>query len=69
MKINWEKFIVSTPNVLRGKPRIKGAFRIKIIAKLFIKYNSLIDFRIFPYSIIICKTETRTYKINIFRNI
>ncbi len=24
MKTNWEKFIVSTPDVLRGKPRIKG---------------------------------------------
>jgi len=24
MKTNWEEFIVSTPDVLRGKPRIKG---------------------------------------------
>jgi len=24
MKTNWEKYIVSTPNVLRGKPRING---------------------------------------------
>jgi uncharacterized protein (DUF433 family) len=24
MKTNWEKYIVSTPDVLRGKPRING---------------------------------------------
>ena len=24
MKANWEKYIVSTPDVLRGKPRISG---------------------------------------------
>ena len=24
MEINWEDYIVSTPDVLRGKPRIKG---------------------------------------------
>ena len=24
MKTNWEEFIISTPDVLRGKPRIKG---------------------------------------------
>ena len=24
MKVNWKEYIVSTPNVLRGKPRIKG---------------------------------------------
>ena len=24
MKINWRDFIVSTPDILRGKPRIKG---------------------------------------------
>jgi uncharacterized protein (DUF433 family) len=24
MKTNWGKYIVSTPNVLRGKPRING---------------------------------------------
>ena len=24
MKTNWRDFIVSTPDILRGKPRIKG---------------------------------------------
>jgi len=24
MKVKWEQYIVSTPNVIRGKPRIKG---------------------------------------------
>ena len=24
MKVNWQDYIVSTPDVLRGKPRIKG---------------------------------------------
>lgn len=24
MKVNWKDYIVSTPDVLRGKPRIKG---------------------------------------------
>jgi uncharacterized protein (DUF433 family) len=24
MKVNWQDHIVSTPDVLRGKPRIKG---------------------------------------------
>jgi len=24
MKTDWKEYIVSTPNVLRGKPRIKG---------------------------------------------
>ena len=24
MKVNWKEYIVSTPSVLRGKPRIKG---------------------------------------------
>ena len=24
MKTNWEEFIISIPDVLRGKPRIKG---------------------------------------------
>lgn len=24
MYINWRKYIVSSPNILRGKPRIKG---------------------------------------------
>ena len=24
MKINWRDWIVSTPDILRGKPRIKG---------------------------------------------
>ncbi|MDZ7838790.1 MAG: DUF433 domain-containing protein [Actinomycetota bacterium] len=24
MKTNWEKYIASTPDVLRGKPRISG---------------------------------------------
>lgn len=24
MKANWREYIVSTPDVLRGKPRIKG---------------------------------------------
>lgn len=24
MSINWKEYIVTTPNVLRGKPRIKG---------------------------------------------
>jgi uncharacterized protein (DUF433 family) len=24
MKTNWEKYIVSTPDILRGKPRING---------------------------------------------
>jgi len=24
MKVNWQDYIVSTPGVLRGKPRIKG---------------------------------------------
>ncbi|MEA1964255.1 MAG: DUF433 domain-containing protein [Candidatus Aerophobetes bacterium] len=24
MQINWKDYIVSTPDVLRGKPRIKG---------------------------------------------
>jgi uncharacterized protein (DUF433 family) len=24
MQVNWKKYIVSTPGVLRGKPRLKG---------------------------------------------
>lgn len=24
MQVNWKEYIVSTPDVLRGKPRIKG---------------------------------------------
>ncbi|MHB8280144.1 MAG: DUF433 domain-containing protein, partial [Candidatus Humimicrobiaceae bacterium] len=24
MKVNWREYIVSTPDVLKGKPRIKG---------------------------------------------
>jgi len=24
MRVNWKDYIVSTPDVLRGKPRIKG---------------------------------------------
>ena len=24
MKLDWKDYIVSTPNILRGKPRIKG---------------------------------------------
>jgi uncharacterized protein (DUF433 family) len=24
MQVNWKKYIISTPGVLRGKPRLKG---------------------------------------------
>ena len=35
MKVNWKDHIVSTPDVIRGKPRIKGT---RISASLILGY-------------------------------
>ena len=35
MKVNWKDYIVSTPDVIRGKPRIKGT---RIPASLVLGY-------------------------------
>ena len=35
MKVNWKDHIVSTPDVIRGKPRIKGT---RIPASLILGY-------------------------------
>lgn len=38
MQINWRDYIVSTPDVLRGKPRIKGT---RIPVSLILGYLAL----------------------------
>jgi len=41
MKVNWKDHIVSTPDVIRGKPRIKGTrISVSLILGYFASGNS-----------------------------
>lgn len=42
MKVNWKDHIVSTPNVIRGKPRIKGTrIPVSLILGYFAAGNTI----------------------------